>query len=458
MIIVTAHNHWLSIQEENDKNIQSLKSITAFLIKKMPDSSFSEIVARQGASNKSYQEQLLAINQELQPILNDIPLPAGDIKFGFYSRQHGNMVAVGPTFDTSMLIDRDHSQFRDVYECKEEQLFKKKNALIWPGANILIYVRPIEKNGVIIGHVFASVNQDTVISAIWRRTANNFFGVFFILLVCTVIFRELIAKLKKDFQLFAEAILDGRTCKFNSEVEEFSPILQYISEQTEKMTRLDRLNIIGEMAAGIAHEVRNPMTTVRGLLQLMSRKLEFNHHKDKFNLMIDEIDRANNIISEFLSLAKNKTMNFTESNLNDILSDLYPLLQADTLRNNCQIEMSLNHVPTIYLDQSSIRQLILNMILNGIDAMPTGGLIKINTQTVGEKVLLSIEDNGIGISIEHIEILGTPFFTTKDKGTGLGLAVCYRIVQRHKAVLTVESEVGKGTVFTITFNSNQTDF
>jgi signal transduction histidine kinase len=206
------------------------------------------------------------------------------------------------------------------------------------------------------------------------------------------------------------------------------------------------------MAASIAHEVRNPMTTVRGLLQFIGNKPEFGRQKSNFDLMIDEIDRANSIITEFLALAKNNVMEFNERNLNDIIESISPLLQADALRNNCEIVLSLGDVPNVSVDQHSIRQLILNMVRNGLDAMPTGGTITIATQTDGEKVLLSIKDIGIGIPPEIRDKLGTPFFTTKETGTGLGLAVCYRVVHRHGATLTVNSEPGEGTVFTVEFN------
>jgi signal transduction histidine kinase len=281
---------------------------------------------------------------------------------------------------------------------------------------------------------------------------NTFLGAFLMLLVCVAIFRELFGKLKKDLRLFAESILDGRTYNCNSQLAEFTPILKYMSEQTEKMTRLDRLNIIGEIAAGIAHEVRNPMTTVRGLLQFMGNKQEFTNHKDKFELMIEEIDRANSIITEFLSLAKNGAMEFSEHNLNTIIREIYPLLHADTLRNNCELAVALDDIPNVLVDQNSIRQLVLNMVRNGLDAMSgNSGVISISTGMAGSKVFLAIKDSGIGIAPEIRDKLGTPFFTTKETGTGLGLAICYRIVQRHSATLTVESELGTGTVFTIGF-------
>ncbi|CQR72732.1 Sporulation kinase E [Sporomusa ovata DSM 2662] len=261
-------------------------------------------------------------------------------------------------------------------------------------------------------------------------------------------------QLKMDLNSFAQAMYDGRALEFNSEIAELTPILKYISKQTEKMTHLDRLNIICEMAAGIAHEVRNPMTTVRGLLQFLENKQELTGHRDKFELMINEIDRANSIITEFLSLAKNKVMDFTESNLNDIIRDIYPLLQADALRNNSEIVITLENIPNLILDRNSIRQIIFNIVRNGLDAMPGGGLIDIKTWASGSKVLLVVKDCGIGILPENKGNLWKPFFTTKDNGTGLGLAVCYRIAQRHGATITVESEPQKGTVFTVEFNQN----
>jgi signal transduction histidine kinase len=452
MITVTAYNHWLSLQEENEKNSKWLAAITEFLVRKDLVDYFAECIQDQDIAGKPTREQVFALNKKLQPILDGIVVPVSIIKFGLYSRQHESIVAIGPQADTSLLFNLDRSRFKSIYETNTDQFREIPSSLIWHGARTISHIKPIEKDGVILGHAFASINQDAVYTVIWKRTLNTFLGAFLMLLVCVAIFRELFVKLKRDLKLFAEAILDERANDFHSEIAEFTPILNYINEQTKKMTRLDRLNIIGEMAASIAHEVRNPMTTVRGLLQFIGNKPEFGRQKSNFDLMIDEIDRANSIITEFLALAKNNVMEFNERNLNDIIESISPLLQADALRNNCEIVLSLGDVPNVSVDQHSIRQLILNMVRNGLDAMPTGGTITIATQTDGEKVLLSIKDIGIGIPLEIRDKLGTPFFTTKETGTGLGLAVCYRVVHRHGATLTVKSEPGEGTVFTVEFN------
>lgn len=452
MAAVIAYTHWSYSAAKNAEIGKELESITAFLVTHKPAGSFTEIAARQGAANQSVQEQVLAVNRELQPCLDDILIPTNIIKFGYYSRQQESIVGIGPQADTSLLVGVTPERFREIYQNNTPQFLERKQSIVWHGAATIAHVRPIEENGIIIGHAFATVNQDVVYAEIWKRTFNIFLGAFVMLLACFAIFRDVFVRLKKELTLFAEAIFDGNACQFNSQIAEITPILQYINEQTEKMTRLDRLNIIGEMAAGIAHEIRNPMTTVRGLLQFLGKKREFAKHREDFDLMIEEIDRANSIITEFLSLAKNKSIELAENNLNNIIQEIYPLLQADALRNNCEIQIDFHEIPNVLVDQNSIRQLVLNMVRNGLDAMPEGGAINIRTEVVDAKVLLSIRDHGIGIPPEIREKLGTPFFTTKEKGTGLGLAVCYRIVQRHDATIAVKSEPGRGTVFTIGFN------
>jgi PAS domain S-box-containing protein len=218
----------------------------------------------------------------------------------------------------------------------------------------------------------------------------------------------------------------------------------------EEMARLERLNLIGEMAAGIGHEIRNPMTTVRGFLQLLGDKKECAQFKEYYALMIGELDRANSIITEFLSLAKKKTLSRKAQNLSPIVGALLPLIQADATRAEKYVKATLGDTPDLLLDEKEIRQLILNLIRNGLEAMSPGGYINIRTYLNGENVVLAIDDQGKGIEPEVLEKIGTPFFTTKDSGTGLGLAVCYSIAARHEATIEVETSP-RGTTFYIKF-------
>lgn len=454
-VFVTGINQWLSLQENKHEYSTQLETITKFIAEKMPDSSFVEIADRKGTAEKSIEQQVMAINEEIQPILNDLLVPTKAIKYGVYSRYHKRIIAVGPDFDSSILVIVPPRSYEDLYLANTERFGELKNSVVWYGAPVLYHDRPISNNGRIIGHVFACINLDIIYTAFWNKALKTLLGGFIALLVAIVLLQEALIRLKRDLGLFAEAIIKGSAKSFESKIPELTPVLQHISEQTENMARLDRLNLIGEMAASIGHEVRNPMTTVRGFLQHLGVKEEFNGAKEYFSLMIEELDRANMIITEFLSLAKNRVMDFKVNNLNKVFMEVTPLIQADALRYGCQVEIKLGNIPSFCIDENSIRQLILNMVRNAIEAMPNGGIITIGTTYHEDKVFLSISDQGVGIPIAMLAKLGTPFATTKENGVGLGLAVCYRIVERHDASMTVESELGRGTTFTIKFNCKE---
>ena len=221
-----------------------------------------------------------------------------------------------------------------------------------------------------------------------------------------------------------------------------------------EMGRLDRLNAVGAMAASIGHEIRNPLTTVRGYLQLFERKKDYQKHHEQFHTMIEELDRANHIITEFLSLAKNKVSIFERVNLNDIINTLLPLLQADAFRNGHAIRTELGDIPELALDKKEIRQVLLNLVRNGEEAMSSSGTIVIKTGLAEGEVFLSVQDSGPGIPKNVLDNIGTPFFTTKDSGTGLGLAVCYRIAQRHNAKTEIKTGLD-GTTFILKFSKEK---
>lgn len=232
-------------------------------------------------------------------------------------------------------------------------------------------------------------------------------------------------------------------------------ILSVITDITEQvylekeMARLDRLHLIGEMAAGIAHEIRNPMTTVRGFLQL-AQKTKDGSSFEFVDLMLAELDRANVIITEFLTLAKNKTNEMTKQHLAEALKSLLPLIEAEAVLSGKNVHIELSECPEIYLDGKEIRQLFLNLALNGLEAMSAGKTLTVKTYQKDEEVVLEVTDEGPGIQEELLEKIWTPFFTTKEKGTGLGLAVCYSVANRHHARIDVESS-SQGTSFYVRF-------
>jgi PAS domain S-box-containing protein len=245
-----------------------------------------------------------------------------------------------------------------------------------------------------------------------------------------------------------QAELNGEVCLLCT-INDITERVQMLNE----MARFDRLNLVGEMAASIAHEVRNPLTTVRGFLQLFQRKEDLAAQRPHIGIMIEELDRANSIVTEFLSLAKNKRIELVSHSLNAIITKLYPLLQADALASGKTIDLQLEEVPNFLLDENEIRQCILNLVRNGLEAVPVKGLVLIRTWAEADAVILAVQDNGAGIPPEVMAKFGTPFLTTKDKGTGLGIPICYRIAERHHAKIEINTGA-KGTTFLLKFSQN----
>jgi Signal transduction histidine kinase len=217
--------------------------------------------------------------------------------------------------------------------------------------------------------------------------------------------------------------------------------------------RMERLSLIGQMAASITHEIRNPMAVIRGFVQLM-RERSPDNQQTYFGIVMDELDRANTIISDFLSLAQNRALTMEEGSLHDIIREMIPLLHADANLRGQTIELELcDFIPSIQLNEKEIKQLLLNLARNGMEAMSGKGCLSIHTSYLADKeeIVLRIQDQGVGISEEQKQRIFDPFFSTKTQGTGLGLPLCVSIAERHNGRIDVESEQGVGTTFIVSF-------
>ncbi|WP_197081214.1 ATP-binding protein [Gordoniibacillus kamchatkensis] len=225
-----------------------------------------------------------------------------------------------------------------------------------------------------------------------------------------------------------------------------------VRELREKIDGLDRLSLVGQMAASVAHEIRNPMTSIRGFVQLMSerdRDSDHSHH-GYYPIILEELDRVNGIIEDFLSLSRNRVVHKEPLNLNALVEESLPLLWAEANMNGIEIKLGLpEQLPELSLDRKEMKQLLLNLTHNAFEAMDRGGTLTLRTEADETAVYLRVSDTGCGMPREMMDRLFQPFFTTKQKGTGLGLAVCKNIVDRHNGRLDVRSEPGQGTTFTV---------
>ncbi|WP_235949679.1 two-component system sensor histidine kinase NtrB [Paenibacillus apii] len=231
-------------------------------------------------------------------------------------------------------------------------------------------------------------------------------------------------------------------------------VIQDVTEEEMIRSELDhveRLTLVGQMAAGITHEIRNPMAVVRGFLQLMREK-STPDMDSYYQIVMDELDRANSIITDFLSLAQSGISSKEDSNLHDVIEELAPLLWADANLRGQIVELKLcDSLPVLRLNVKEIKQLVLNLGRNAMEAMDPKGVLTLETRCESGKVELLVRDTGSGMSETELEKMFIPFFTTKDQGTGLGLPLCLSIVERHGGAISVDSSAGAGTVFIVSF-------
>lgn len=220
-------------------------------------------------------------------------------------------------------------------------------------------------------------------------------------------------------------------------------------EQTERLLqKSEKLALLGQMAAGIAHEIRNPLTSIKGFIQLFRS----NHFQEEYaDIVLAELDRINGIVGEFLVLAKPTVAVFVEQDIKALIRDVVTLINTQSIMNNVQVNVHFaENLPRISCEENQLKQVFLNLLKNAIEAMPKGGCIEIDVKEKEEgKILIQIIDQGNGIPEERIPSLGEPFYTTKEKGTGLGLMTCYQIIEGHKGELTFHSKVNEGTTVEI---------
>jgi len=219
-------------------------------------------------------------------------------------------------------------------------------------------------------------------------------------------------------------------------------------KRTEELLRKsDKLNIAGQLAAGVAHEIRNPLTALKGFVQLLQTSPT---SKDEYlNIMRSELDRIELIVSEFLFLARPQATVFEPCDLGKILQEVIALLDTQAVLRNIQIHTEqVQALPTISCDGNQIKQVFINVLKNALEAMQ-GGVITIRVEVERRELVVHVIDQGSGIPSERLPKIGEPFYTTKEKGTGVGLMVSYRILETHGGSLALASEVGVGTTVTV---------
>jgi signal transduction histidine kinase len=255
---------------------------------------------------------------------------------------------------------------------------------------------------------------------------------------------------------FADAERQQRE-RFEKASEELAKAYQELRNTVDLLVRSARLKSLGELAATIAHEIRNPLNSIKGSIEIVSEEIAPNSPRREFILIMEkEVERLNNLVEDFLKFAKPRPPEKVATNVNEIIDSVVKFLSPQAKKRNVKLDIQLaSELPSIPLDPEQIRQVLLNLILNAIQSMPEGGNVELSSSIAKDYLEISIRDYGTGISSDNQQKIFEPFFTTKTDGSGLGLFVAYQLVKQHNGEIEVANTSEKGSLFLVKLALNQ---
>jgi signal transduction histidine kinase len=248
---------------------------------------------------------------------------------------------------------------------------------------------------------------------------------------------------------------------FNEMSSQLKESLESIRKSQERMIQAEKLSSLGQLSARLAHELKNPLTPIKMILQaILDGSPAPQMTKEDAEVILKEVKRLDAILNDFLSFAKPPRLELRPLNLGHVTKEVLSLMKTEFDRNSIEIVQEISGLPEMKGDREKMRQVLINLLHNSVQAMPEGGELKIGVQEIFDnnqrKVLLRVEDSGQGIPEEFRTKVFDPFFTTKEGGTGLGLSIVYSIITEHHGSIDIHSRVGEGTIFALTFVQERT--
>ncbi len=224
-----------------------------------------------------------------------------------------------------------------------------------------------------------------------------------------------------------------------------------LEESFEQLRRADRLSALGELSAGLAHEIKNPLASMKGSLDILNDDFPVGHEKREFlDIFQKELDRLNGVLNEFLQFARTPSPDRQPCSVEDVVSSIQSLCSQQASRAGVVIDVDAESgLPEILADAGQLQQAFLNIVLNGIQAMPDGGRLQIGVARQNSKLEIRVTDQGRGLRQDARSHVFDPFFTTKDGGTGLGLAIAHKLIQGHHGEIQIEDASPHGTTFVV---------
>lgn len=436
----------------------------AAVLDKALDGNYRDILEKHDAAGSPKSVQIYVLNRELKKITDQVADSYPGSGVGYYSKELDAIITYGPsqTYGDTVgkAISASHGG-RIVMETGQPRV--QEGSLV--RGMIMNAMHPVIRNGEVIGYIWANEMAADIRQQIGAMNKKIFFLVLGGLLIGVAGVARVIDRTMADIDQIKTGLLTIRNKfphtlpKMPGEIGEIAvAINEMVHDLAEKkkleeqVQHAERLAAAGEIAASLAHEIRNPLMAIKGFAQLLRETQEPAETEEYSGIIIKETDRMNGLIEQLLCLARPASSVEVPVDVTSVLDNTLLLIDSRARRNHIEIKRCFERqMPMVIADFENLKQVFLNIMINALQAMESGGVMTTTTEYRPEEknVVISIADTGIGIQPESILNLFDPFFTTKENGTGLGLSVAQRFVRNWGGDITVDSTVGAGSVFTI---------
>ncbi len=425
---------------------------------------YDGILSRQAILPIGREERIAALNRELAAYTDEIAAAYPGIGVGYYSRDLDAIITYGPS---RIYADKVGLPIGPAHEGRivmATGLPRVQEGALVRG-EIMNAMHPIVRDGRVIGYIWANEFTADIQAQIGAMTKHVYISIVLGLLLGVVGVGYLVSWLATDIGRIKGSLmrlksdLAYRLPRLNGEMNEIATAINDMADGLaakrrleEQVQRAERLALAGELAAGLAHEIRNPMMAVKGFAQLLREEITPAEQNEYTDIIIKETARMNRLIEELLTFARPPAAGIGPVDVNDLVADSLLLFEPKAAHSRIDIIRSLApQLPQVKVDSERLKQVIINILMNAGQAVDHDGEIRVATgfEASDRTVRISVSDTGVGIAPENIGKLFDPFFTTKDDGTGLGLSVAERLMESWGGKILVDSTLGRGSVFTL---------
>jgi len=447
--------------EKQQKLFGAAKMLDYYLV-----GTYDDILQKNHVENADKATKIKILNQELRSYTNDIARAYPGIGVGYYSRELDAIITYGPSdiYDSKvgLPISNNHEgrmvMTTGIPRVQEGDLIR---------GEIMNAMQPVIRNNNIIGYVWANeltVNVEAQVKDIikhiyWAIAGSVIVGITGIIFLLNQLMKDInsiksgLIKIKENlsYRIFPP---NGEIGEIATAINDMAHGLEERKILEEKVQRTDRLAVIGEMAAGLAHEIRNPLMAIKGFTQLQNEDITLVERQEYIDIIIHEVDRMNHLIEELLGFSRPILDFVTRINVNEVLQNTLVLAEIRANGTDVLFKKELgSDLPEVMANEEQLRQVFLNVLINAIQAMDKKGNVIISScyEELADSVRISFTDTGPGIEPEDIKKLFDPFFTTKANGTGLGLSVANHLMLSWNGIILVESKIDHGSTFTLIF-------